>query len=186
MHPLAVEDLLHVRNAARSKADYYQKHLFLRVLCHALLPKDEAGMDTPQNSVTHLPRSSSPIPMGDSDDEDSMAKNEDDETMYGSLPASRFATKRSGTLTNTVKRRLSKMTDVESKVAPDVLPRYANATNAQTKTKVNHPRPYSFFVLHAAQNKDAQNKKLIRELKGGDRVNVKISPMCIFLFRDGL
>ena len=27
--------------------------------------------------------------------------------------------------------------------------------------------------------------KLIRELKKGDRVAVKVHPMCIFLFRDG-
>jgi hypothetical protein len=33
--------------------------------------------------------------------------------------------------------------------------------------------------------KDARNIKLIRELKKGDRVNVKISPIAIFLFRDG-
>ena len=38
----------------------------------------------------------------------------------------------------------------------------------------------------AIQNKkDMRNIKLIRELKKGERVNVKISPMCIFLFRDG-
>ena len=30
-----------------------------------------------------------------------------------------------------------------------------------------------------------RNIHLIRELKRGDRVNVKISPICIFLLRDG-
>lgn len=116
MHPLALEDLLHVRNAARSKADYYQRHLFLRVLCHTLQSDDAASQDTPDNSVTHLPRSSSPIPIDDDEDEeDSMAKNEDDQTMYGSQSASRFATKRSGTLTNTVKRKLNKLDDLEAK-----------------------------------------------------------------------
>lgn len=30
-----------------------------------------------------------------------------------------------------------------------------------------------------------RNMQLIRELKRGERVNVKIAPMCIFLFRDG-
>lgn len=33
--------------------------------------------------------------------------------------------------------------------------------------------------------KNARNEKIIRELKKGERVNVKIQPMCIFLFRDG-
>ena len=42
-------------------------------------------------------------------------------------------------------------------------------------------------VAHSSpqSRKDARNRNLIRELKKGDRVNVKIAPMCIFLFRDG-
>lgn len=36
MHPLSVEDLLHRGGHALSKADYYPKHLFIRVLCHTL------------------------------------------------------------------------------------------------------------------------------------------------------
>lgn len=112
MHPLAIEDLLHVRKAARSKADYYQKHLFLRVLCHSLASDEE--MNTPNNSVTHLPRSSSPEPYGDdSDTEDSVGKGDEDEkTMYGSPPSSRFATVRNTPLRTAIHRRTSK--DVES------------------------------------------------------------------------
>ncbi|KAI0055426.1 hypothetical protein BV25DRAFT_1815607 [Artomyces pyxidatus] len=34
MHPLALEDVLHQRGQARSKADYYPQHLFLRILSH--------------------------------------------------------------------------------------------------------------------------------------------------------
>ncbi|THH01212.1 hypothetical protein EW026_g1441 [Hermanssonia centrifuga] len=37
----------------------------------------------------------------------------------------------------------------------------------------------------STSRKDAKNMKVIKELKKGDRVNVKISPMAIFLFRDG-
>ncbi|KAG5642391.1 hypothetical protein DXG03_002849 [Asterophora parasitica] len=36
LHPLAIEDIFHTRSQNRSKADYYSKHLFLRVLCHEL------------------------------------------------------------------------------------------------------------------------------------------------------
>lgn len=118
MHPLALEDLLHVRKAARSKADYYQKHMFLRILCHTLVNDDDASQDTPHSSMTHLPRSESPIPIDIDDefsDEDSMAKNEDDRTMYGSQPTSRFATKRSGTLGRAVQKGLNKMNDIEAK-----------------------------------------------------------------------
>lgn len=147
MHPLALEDLLHVRKAARSKADYYQRHLFLRILCHTLVSDEDATADTPNNSVTRLPRSSSPIPMYEdeemSDYEDSMAKNDEDRTLSGSQPASRFATKRSGTLRTAVRRRLSKMSDVESKGGGTFAlpsPRFGNTPDMQAKVSTSHSR----------------------------------------------
>jgi len=62
MHPLSVEDLLNRGGHALSKADYYPKHLFIRVLCHTLilLPaylKISTGAPPP---LTDLPRSASP------------------------------------------------------------------------------------------------------------------------------
>jgi hypothetical protein len=75
MHPLAVEDLLHQRSThARSKADYYSKHLFLRVLCHTLgsstrdgsadgFAPSLSGWSSAAGTVTNLPRSSSPQPL---------------------------------------------------------------------------------------------------------------------------
>ena len=113
MHPLAVEDLLHAfegRSTLRSKVDYYQKHLFLRVLCHRLSTDEE--MNTPDNSVTHLPRSSSPEPYDDeSETEDSVAKEDEDEkTAFGG--SSRFTTARVNTLRSAVNRRVSR--DVEA------------------------------------------------------------------------
>jgi hypothetical protein len=63
MHPLAVEDLLNKSGHALSKADYYPKHLFIRVLCHTL---DCAGHSSQGSepivapSLTNLPRSASP------------------------------------------------------------------------------------------------------------------------------
>ena len=62
MHPLSVEDLLHHRTGhALSKADYYPKHLFIRVLCHTLgsTASQGSGPDAPR-PVTELPRSASP------------------------------------------------------------------------------------------------------------------------------
>ena len=70
MHPLSIEDLLH-RSHARSKADYYPKHLFIRVLCHTLGSSTRASRESQRatNSpaawsspaaITGLPRSSSP------------------------------------------------------------------------------------------------------------------------------
>ncbi|KAF8190242.1 hypothetical protein K438DRAFT_1676097 [Mycena galopus ATCC 62051] len=43
LHPLALEDVFHARPTARSKADYYVQHLFLRILCHEL---DDGGQDS--------------------------------------------------------------------------------------------------------------------------------------------
>lgn len=126
LHPLAVEDLLHVRQGARSKADYYPKHLFLRILRHCLTTDEDASTG---GSVTHLPRSSSPLPYDDDDSyyEDSTGKVDDDQTAYGSLPTSRFTTKRSSTLTNAVKRRLSK--DVEAPASATQTPRLGNVAS---------------------------------------------------------
>lgn len=50
-------------NQARSKADYYLKHLFIRILRHTLgSDDDEAGATTGTivPSITRMPRSSSP------------------------------------------------------------------------------------------------------------------------------
>lgn len=35
-HPLSIEDMLHNHQTYSSKADYYSKHLFIRLLCHTL------------------------------------------------------------------------------------------------------------------------------------------------------
>ncbi|GJE89653.1 magnesium transporter-like protein [Phanerochaete sordida] len=168
MHPLAVEDLLHAfegRSTLRSKVDYYQKHLFLRVLCHRLSTDEE--MNTPDNSVTHLPRSSSPEPYDDeSEFEESVAKEEEDEkTAYGG--SSRFTTARVNTLRSAVNRRMSR--DVEA--------------SGQT-TRVNSPL-LRFGDMSENAKKSARNAKLVRELTKGERVNVRKRAMCMFLFRDG-
>jgi hypothetical protein len=75
MHPLSIEDLLH-RSHARSKADYYPKHLFIRVLCHTLGSSTRASQGSGRATsspaawsspaaITNLPRSSSPHGLDD-------------------------------------------------------------------------------------------------------------------------
>jgi len=77
IHPLALEDLLHQRGPhARSKADYYPQHLFVRVLCHTLGSRlspegsvdegtshDPSGWSSQSGTITNLPRSMSPKPL---------------------------------------------------------------------------------------------------------------------------
>ncbi|KAF5352613.1 hypothetical protein D9756_006198 [Leucocoprinus leucothites] len=111
LHPLALEDIFHQTGHTRSKADYYLKHLFLRVLCHELgeLNAEDENVFTARDA----PRSSSPEPMEKS------------------------------TL---------------SKLFP------------QRKSRV--------------RQRDAR-KIALDVLKQGERVEVDVSPMFIFLFRDG-
>ena len=117
MHPLALEDVLHFRKNARSKADYYMKHLFLRVLCHTLCSDEELAETSGESSFTDLPRSSSPTPMEYHEDEDAsfddMKQREDERGMYGMETGSRY-TSRNSTLRNTVRRRFSRTGDVET------------------------------------------------------------------------
>lgn len=175
IHPLALEDVLHNRGHARSKADYYTKHLFLRLLCHTLAGEDEASTGgTPPGSVTNLPRSNSPIPM-DEDEEEEFGKGaeddvygaDDEKTVYGNGNGSRFSTRRSGPLKNHVRRRLQTQdSDLEKHGAANA--RFSELPSIDKKSR-----------------KNVRNIHLIRELKRGERVNVKISPICIFLLRDG-
>lgn len=98
LHPLALEDVLHQRGHARSKSDYYNQHLFLRVLCHALADENESTVDSVASSMVTLPRSSSPGPMSMGDEkglrdyETEGTEIDDDATAYD--PASRKSTAR--------------------------------------------------------------------------------------------
>ncbi|KAJ3552967.1 hypothetical protein NM688_g3872 [Phlebia brevispora] len=170
MHPLALEDVLHFRKNARSKADYYSKHLFLRVLCHTLCSDEEFIESTPNSSFTSLPRSSSPVPMELDEEEGSSfeetKEREEEKVLYGMEPSSRF-TSRNSTLRNTIRRRLSRQSDVESRPTT-------------TPSMMQGP-----MIADPKKKKDVRNMKILKELKKGERVNVKIAPMCIFLFRDG-
>jgi hypothetical protein len=120
MHPLAIEDLIHARKNARSKADYYPQHLFLRILCHSLA-KGDTPAESPNSSVTRLPRSASPTPLSDDDDEDEISnweqkgKDDDEEkTVYGTTTTARSTTLRNGPLRSAITRRLgSSHQDVE-------------------------------------------------------------------------
>lgn len=115
MHPLALEDVLHQRDQSRSKADYYHKHLFLRVLCHELLdPDDDSSYIPPHlavprfrdfhpargSTLTEIPRSTSPAPFTPEDREhqtldDSLVKEEVGITVEG-VSNGQFGTLKAG------------------------------------------------------------------------------------------
>jgi len=66
LHPLALEDVFHGHSQNRSKADYYTKHLFLRVLCHELVDDASQSGATDHTQVTNTLRTASPEPMSNS------------------------------------------------------------------------------------------------------------------------
>ena len=66
LHPLALEDVFHGHARNRSKADYYSRHLFLRVLRHEVAQDDQLfGPDT----FTNAPRTASPEPIDPPEEE---------------------------------------------------------------------------------------------------------------------
>ncbi|KAJ7485855.1 magnesium transporter [Mycena latifolia] len=126
LHPLALEDLFHVHARARSKADYYPGHLFLRILCHQLAEADESLVAS--DPVTEVPRP-----------EPSVGKVVNDKK----------------TLRGSVRRRRPTL-----------------------RTQSEPP------LVDAREQRRIQDAAL-HALKSGERVNVNVSPMFIFLTRDG-
>lgn len=178
IHPLALEDVLSQRQHSRSKVDYYPQHLFLRILCHSL---GEENAPSPDVSLTNLPRSASPDLMGiddnsDEDDEDVLRDvveprddHEDERTVFGSASGSRFSTGRQSLSNRFGGFGMAGRKDPES--------------HAMEEQPQRAPTFFSPFT--EKRKKVSRDMKLIRELKKGDRVNVRIHPVCIFLFRDG-
>ncbi|KXN84986.1 Magnesium transport protein CorA [Leucoagaricus sp. SymC.cos] len=140
LHPLALEDIFHGHGQTRSKADYYPRHLFLRVLCHQLSEND---MDDENVFIPTL-RSSSPEPY-DKDEDMTLHESPDPQPRR--------------------KRRRH------------ILPFHHH----DVARGANH-----LFHLIQKENRrrDAQMITL-NALKRGERVDVEVSPMFIFLFRDG-
>lgn len=108
------------RGLARSKVDYYHKHLSLRVLCHSVGDSSEDGIINEDIDVLPPPRSSSPEVMRDEEEE---GVEDLERTVYGEFenaPASRFSTK---------KRTLGRMRDEEAK-----------ASSPHSTLSLKHPR----------------------------------------------
>ncbi|KAJ8475432.1 hypothetical protein ONZ45_g15609 [Pleurotus djamor] len=238
IHPLALEDVLHQRDLNRSKADYYNKHLFLRVLCHELLdPEDTSTYIPPHMStslrakaysghpargstLTELPRSTSPAPFTPEDQENRMhhaingsqekeefgivvegvpssagefggpgEEMDRDNTLYGNgtdITSKRKSWRRTKSAMSGV--------DVEKAVSPP-----ATGRRVSFGKKPPHPphpatggeRSLKLAKYAALDEVDEDHRKLaereasIEQLKKGERVNVKVSPMFMFLFKDG-
>ncbi|KAH9082257.1 hypothetical protein EDB83DRAFT_2503350 [Lactarius deliciosus] len=140
MHPLSVEDLLHRRGHARSKADYYPKHMFIRDPEGA----SPAAWSSPA-AITGLPRSSSPQRLDDK---------------LGIVDDGTYGDDR-GNDDDPIDDQFERATLVDPELGG---------------------QRGSFL---AQKRRRAAAELTLEELKKGDRVDVRIEPMCIFLFRDG-
>ena len=90
LHLLALEDVLANRGGpARSKADYYSKHLSLRIQCHTVQSEDEESLQLLTKSTVEkeLTRFNSPEPV--TADEERLADSVAGTTLIGSQPVPR-------------------------------------------------------------------------------------------------
>lgn len=172
LHPLALEDVFHGHIRNRSKADYYRQHLFLRVLCHEL-NRDEKKQSEAFGFPGHADRSSSPEPIKEEEDTpDESRGNGHDESAKISLSKSR----RSSTMR---RRSVPILPSTQADIPPTPL------TPAW-----NSPSRLASLLKREAQIKEVRERQKVAEvsvaaLKQDGRVNVNVSPMFIFLFRDG-
>ncbi|KAJ3722353.1 magnesium transporter [Lentinula raphanica] len=163
IHPLALEDVFHTRSQTRSKVDYYNKHLFLRILCHELGDPDAEPKTVESaafgSTLTGGPRASSPLPFEDGEGYEMIEKQE--QATLGSSFGSRKSTLRN----RASKRRGAKDLEEGSlKKAPSL---FSLTQNTETRQQRR------------------EEEVSIAALKKGERVIVDVSPMHIFLFRDG-
>ncbi|KAF9260846.1 hypothetical protein L218DRAFT_962182 [Marasmius fiardii PR-910] len=179
IHPLALEDIFHHRPNTRSKADYYNKHLFIHVLCHELGHDDDgdvldelkrrgtsAAFGSTLTEGIHIPRSTSPEPWTEEDKIGLEEMEEEEKTLYGNgtAPNSRKSTMR---MRN--RSKLARMRDLE------------RGPNGGLFTFMSNARARRESKRRQAREDDVK----LRELKKGEKVIVKEIPFYIFLYRNG-
>ncbi|KAJ6546710.1 hypothetical protein DFH09DRAFT_1506386 [Mycena vulgaris] len=156
LHPLALKDVFHMRSQTRSKADYYTKHLFLRILCH------ELGLHPHRPPALRLAD-----PFTDDDAEMEMRElgkgdlGEDEKTLAGTANSSR---RKRRPLLPTTRSNLNAWSGPRSRLTELATVR-GDAAEVSNKHRIEEAS--------------------IQALKSGERVNVKVPPMYIFLLRNG-
>ncbi|CAE6429771.1 unnamed protein product [Rhizoctonia solani] len=173
LHPLAIEDVLHGRTNARSKADYYTKHLFVHVLTHKLGRQEDDSEDSDDTMETEEPlsirtsRTSSTV----------LDRN----GFYESGDDGMDRQRRGGWLK---RRKHSRHTDsggLSGKKGSygDLEQRAGTGDSARKKPRIRSS-------LLAARRAKVANEKAIDELKKGfGRVHVEVASAWMFLLRDG-
>ncbi|KAF8607725.1 hypothetical protein BDV93DRAFT_519744 [Ceratobasidium sp. AG-I] len=172
LHPLSIEDVLHGRKNARSKADYYTKHLFVHVLAHTLGRQE-----------------------GDDPDELEMLQTDEPKSMMSARTSSTYVDRneapelddgrnRQGSW---MKRRQSRMSSSGSGAAGG--PGWYDGKDLEQRAGTGEgqrKKPSIRNSLTPSGRAKAANQRAIDELKKGfGRVYVKVASVWIFLLRDG-
>jgi len=154
------DTVLHVPGRPRSGADYYNRHLFIRVLSHTL---NQDGESVP-NVLEQIARSSSPEPFDPVDEIEGLPKY----STEGSRTSGFMSKFKSPHKSATIEPGGYDVEDVNVSRPP------------QTNT-------YSSFCATHAQGQSTNKTvlKLMRELREGGREDINIKPVCIYLFKDG-
>ncbi|EIN14275.1 hypothetical protein PUNSTDRAFT_129907 [Punctularia strigosozonata HHB-11173 SS5] len=184
LHPLAVEDVLHTPRHSRSKSDYYNQHLFLRVLCHSLAgPNDREPHEHDQINFPHahdlpaelrvLPNEfQSSLPSGVLPVHVDLFPND-----IGATSGSRLHTPRKRTSTLSFRR-----SDRVKLAIPPIDVEKARNFNERGPLSAG-PRVESQAVRDRSLN--VHTIEALKRTGSGQRVDVKIQPICVFLMQDG-
>jgi hypothetical protein len=115
----------------------------LRVLCHSVVSDDES-----MGNNTYVPdvRASSPVPMSPGEDGGVNEKTSEDEyTVFGSAPVSRFSTAK-GKLSSVLRRRGSKWVEDEENAASKAVPPLIVPQKIRGQPAVGFPLPCHMIV----------------------------------------
>ncbi|KAG8903374.1 hypothetical protein FRB99_003396 [Tulasnella sp. 403] len=190
IHPLAIEDILHGRQAYSSKADYYRMHLFIRMLCHTLKHDDD---DSPNVKLQRAPRaaarSQTSHEIGHAMPTEATKFEPAEPTgprggifRRRTFPASHEDNLEMGTIPRAgLSRSLSS--------APPALDREGSSgsTLVAPMRRRDTLMQRTFQLVDSSANPEHQSETqlAVNELKKGHRVNVKLRNLYALLFRDG-
>ncbi|CUA70320.1 hypothetical protein RSOLAG22IIIB_00675 [Rhizoctonia solani] len=171
LHPLAIEDVLHGRPNARSKADYYTRHLFIHVLTHKLGRQEDDSEDS-----DGMVQTEEPLSMRTSRTSSTVV---DRDGFYDADDGMDHDKKRRGGWLGRRKHSNGLNGKKGSRSYGDLERRAGTGNDARKKPRLRDS-------LLAARRAKVANEKAIDELKKGfGRVYVEVASAWMFLLRDG-
>ncbi|KAG8906532.1 hypothetical protein FRC00_012530, partial [Tulasnella sp. 408] len=206
IHPLVIEDVIHGRQTYSSKADYYNKHLFIRMLCHTLKADDDHSPNIiePNAPRPNVSRSNTTPPPAYTSRTGTVTENqaavdhkfvsEDDlnasqgtkRGLFGKQgavptePGSRVRTLAGTSFSGAQPWMSGSLTDPEKVWARSAYP------NLGGSAKRTNARKYSMQLASMFEtNSNSETQAKINELKKDERVEVKLRNLYCVMFRDG-